>query len=117
MTKMANSTVGYIALLRQLAFYMVGAAIAIAIARYYRITRKLPYILVQKRSKSLGWIKNGSDLHFRPSLILSYKLVSRPCSFSSPWFYRKIIDTIIVDLDELEVFVYLVLDDDRKIGR
>ena len=54
---------------------IVGAAITVAIARYCRIARKFLYILVQKRSKSLDWIKNGSGL---PSLILSYKLVSRP---------------------------------------
>ena len=48
---------------------MVGAAIAVAIARYSRIARQFPYILVHKRSKLLDWIKNGSGLHFSPSLI------------------------------------------------
>ena len=48
---------------------MVGAAIAVAIARYSRIARWFPYILVQKRSKSLDWIRNGNSLYFSPSLI------------------------------------------------
>ena len=70
MTKMANSTT-YSSPAAAGLLCMVGAAIAVAIARYFWIARQFLYILVQKRSKSLDWIKNGSDLRFSPSLILS----------------------------------------------
>ena len=40
---------------------MAGATIAVEIAQYSRITRQIPYILVQKRSKSLDWIKMEAD--------------------------------------------------------